>query len=213
MLNTLLMSFGAMGFMAIVWALFGYSIAFGHGSSGDDANPFWGGTQFFFMNDVNATNAHSLAATIPHQLFMVFQMMFFIITPALISGALVERMKFSTYIAFICLWGLLVYAPVAHWVWGRRLHRRGYRRSRLCWRRGCPCQRGLRGSGLALWRWAHARDTTSSSGARTTCPSACWAWACCGSDGTDLTLARLWALALWRRWPLLTPRSKPPPRW
>ena len=118
MLNTLLMSFGAMGFMAIVWALFGYSIAFGHGADGDTANPLWGGTQFFFLNDVNADNAHSLAATIPHQVFMIFQMMFFIITPALISGSIVERMKFSTYIAFICIWGLLVYAPVAHWVWG-----------------------------------------------------------------------------------------------
>jgi Amt family ammonium transporter len=118
MLNTLLMSIASMGFMAILWACFGYSIAFGHGSSGDAANPFWGGTQFFFLNDVNADNAHSLAATIPHQLFMVFQMMFFLITPALISGSLVERMKFTTYIAFICIWGLLVYAPVAHWVWG-----------------------------------------------------------------------------------------------
>jgi Amt family ammonium transporter len=70
------------------------------------------------LNGVDTTTAHSLASTIPHQAFMVFQMMFFIITPALISGSLVERMKFSTYMVFIAAWGLLVYAPVCHWVWG-----------------------------------------------------------------------------------------------
>ena len=81
-------------------------------------NNYWGGFQFSFLNGVGTDNAHSLAKTIPHQAFMVFQMMFFIITPALISGSLVERLKFSTYMVFICLWGLLIYAPVAHWVWG-----------------------------------------------------------------------------------------------
>ena len=111
-LNTLLMSFGAMAVLPIVWMIAGYSIAFG---AGDD---YWGGTQFMFLNGVDTTTAHSLAATIPHQAFMVFQMMFFIITPALISGSLVERMKFSSFLIFITLWGLLVYAPVAHWVWG-----------------------------------------------------------------------------------------------
>ena len=115
MLNTILMSFGAMAFMPIMWMLVCYSIAFGDGGS---ANDYWGGLRFMGLNDVGVTSAHSLAATVPHQLFMVFQMMFFIITPALISGSLVERMKFSGYLVFICLWGLLVYAPVAHWVWG-----------------------------------------------------------------------------------------------
>ena len=115
MLNTLLMSYGAMAVMALVWAFFAYSIAFGDGGA---LNNYFGGFQFAFLNGVGTDNAHSLAPTIPHQAFMVFQMMFFIITPALISGSLVERLKFSTYIVFICLWGLLIYAPVAHWVWG-----------------------------------------------------------------------------------------------
>jgi Amt family ammonium transporter len=115
MLNTLLMSFGAMAIMPIIWMLAAYSIAFGDGGA---ANAYWGGLQFAGLNDVNTTTAHSLASTIPHQAFMIFQMMFFIITPALISGALVERMKFSTYMVFIAAWGLLVYAPVCHWVWG-----------------------------------------------------------------------------------------------
>jgi Amt family ammonium transporter len=115
MLNTLLMSFGAMAVLAIVWMLAGYSIAFGDGGG---LNNLWGGLQFLGLNGVDTTTAHSLAATIPHQAFMIFQMMFFIITPALISGSLVERMKFTTFLVFITLWGLLVYAPVAHWVWG-----------------------------------------------------------------------------------------------
>ena len=115
MLNTLMMSFGAMAVMAMVWFVAAYSIAFGNSG---DANDYWGGLQFLFLNGVDVTNAHSLAATIPHQAFMIFQMMFFIITPALISGSLVERMKFGPYLVFIALWGLLVYAPVAHWVWG-----------------------------------------------------------------------------------------------
>ena len=115
MLNTLLMSFGSMAMMAMIWVFAGYSIAFGNGG---DANAYWGGLQFAGLKGVDSTTAHSLAATIPHQTFMVFQMMFFIITPALISGSLVERMKFSSYLVFIALWGLLVYCPVAHWVWG-----------------------------------------------------------------------------------------------
>jgi Amt family ammonium transporter len=115
MLNTLLMSLGAMALMPILWAVVGYSIAFGNSG---DTNAWWGGLQFLGLNGVDTVSAHNLASTIPHQAFMVFQCMFFIITPALISGSLVERMKFSSYLVFIALWGLLVYCPVAHWVWG-----------------------------------------------------------------------------------------------
>ncbi|HEX8834986.1 MAG TPA: ammonia channel protein, partial [Abditibacteriaceae bacterium] len=115
MLNTLLMSYGSMALMAIIWVVAGYSIAFGNGG---DANAYWGGLQFAGLSGVDSTTAHSLGTSIPHQTFMIFQMMFFIITPALISGSLVERLKFSSYLVFIGLWGLLVYCPVAHWVWG-----------------------------------------------------------------------------------------------
>lgn len=114
MLNTLLMSFGAMAVLAVLWAIIGYSVAFGNNGSA-----FWGGLDFIGLHNVEATSAYpnTLAPTIPHLAFMVFQMMFFIITPALISGSLVERMKFSTFLVYIALWGLLVYCPVAHWVW------------------------------------------------------------------------------------------------
>lgn len=106
-LNTLMMSFSALGFVGLAWAFFGYSIAFGHSSH------WCGGSEYFFLRGVGL-DAHG---TIPHVLFFAYQGTFAIITAALISGAIVERMKFGSYIAFITLWSLIVYAPVAHWVW------------------------------------------------------------------------------------------------
>ena len=107
-LNTLMMSFSALGFVGLAWALFGYSLAFGVGNS-------WiGGTQHFFLRGVGL----GAQGTIPHVLFFAYQGTFAIITAALISGAIVERMRFGPYIIFITLWSLLVYAPVAKWVWG-----------------------------------------------------------------------------------------------
>jgi Amt family ammonium transporter len=107
-LNTMMMSFAALGVVGIVWALFAYSLAFGEGNAliGGWGNALLGGV---------GTEARG---TIPHVLFMAFQGTFAIITAALISGAVVERMRFGPYLAFIALWTLLVYAPVAHWVWG-----------------------------------------------------------------------------------------------
>ncbi len=115
-LNTIMMSFGAMAVLGIAWAVIGYSLAFGGGSDG--IHNYIGGLDFAFFNNVGLSDASSLAPTIPHQLYAIFQGMFFIITPALISGSLVERMKFSTFMLYMLLWGLLVYCPVAHWVWG-----------------------------------------------------------------------------------------------
>src|SRR5437588_6557364 len=107
-LNTLMMSFSALGFVGLAWAFFGYSIAFGHSST------WCGGGEFFFLRGVGL----GAQGTIPHLLFFAYQGTFAIITAALISGAIVERMRFGPYIAFITLWSLLVYAPIAHWVWG-----------------------------------------------------------------------------------------------
>ncbi len=107
-LNTLMMSFVALGFVGVAWAFFGYSIAFGH------ASQWYGGSEFFFLRGVGL----EAQGTIPHVLFFAYQGTFAIITAALISGAIVERMKFGAYVAFITLWSLLVYAPLAHWVWG-----------------------------------------------------------------------------------------------
>ena len=107
-LNTMMMSFVALGVVGVTWALLGYSLAFSEG------NPIIGST----VNALLAGVGTEAKGTIPHVLFMAFQGTFAIITAALISGAVVERMKFGPYLVFIALWTLLVYAPVAHWVWG-----------------------------------------------------------------------------------------------
>lgn len=107
-LNTMMMSFVALGPVAVLWALLGYSLAFAPG------NAAIGSLNFAGLRGVGM----EAQGAIPHLLFMAFQGTFAIITPALISGAVVERMRFNAYIAFISIWVLLVYAPVAHWVWG-----------------------------------------------------------------------------------------------
>jgi Amt family ammonium transporter len=107
-LNTLMMSVAALGFVGVSWALVGYSLAFAAGS------PVIGDLRFLGLQGVTL----DAQGTIPHLLFMAYQGTFAIITAALISGAIVERMRFGPYLAFLTLWGLLIYAPVAHWVWG-----------------------------------------------------------------------------------------------
>jgi len=107
-LNTMMMSFIALGFAGVAWALLGYSLAFAPGTA------LVGGLGYGLLKGVTLDPQ----GTIPHVLFMAFQGTFAVITAALISGAIVERMRFGAYLAFITLWVLTVYAPVAHWVWG-----------------------------------------------------------------------------------------------
>ena len=107
-LNTMMMSFVALGFVGVFWALVGYTLAFSTGGA------FVGDLSKLFLRNVGL----EAQGTIPHVLFMAYQGTFAIITAALISGAIVERMRFSIYVLFITLWSLLVYSPVAHWVWG-----------------------------------------------------------------------------------------------
>ena len=109
---TIMHSFMTVGIVSVVWVLWGYSLAFG-----PDLGGFIGNLTWFGLNNVSATEAGPYSATVPHQAYMIFQAMFAIITPALITGAFAERMKFSTFVIFIVLWVTLVYAPVAHWVW------------------------------------------------------------------------------------------------
>jgi Amt family ammonium transporter len=112
-LNTMMMSFISLGFVGVAWALIGYSLAFAPG------NNWIGGTAAFFLHGVGVDlPAGFSTALIPHALFMCFQGTFCIITAALISGAIVERMRFSAYVLFITLWSMVVYGPIAHWVWG-----------------------------------------------------------------------------------------------
>lgn len=111
-LATIMQSFICLGLISVVWVFFGYSLAFG-----PDVGGFIGNLDFAFLKGVGL-GPGPYADTIPDLLFVAFQMMFAIITPALITGAFAERMKFSAYILFAVLWSVLVYMPVCHWVWG-----------------------------------------------------------------------------------------------
>ncbi len=112
-LATMMQSFAMKALVTVLWAIIGYSLCFGSGNS------FIGGVEHAFLHGVGAAPDADYAATIPQQTFMIYQLMFAIITPALICGAFAERMKFSAMLLFMTLWSLLVYAPMAHMVWGK----------------------------------------------------------------------------------------------
>ena len=112
-LGTIMQSFILIGVISIEWMLVGYSFAFG-----PDLGGLIGDHSWFGLNGVGTLPFKGYAATVPHQAFMIYQMMFAVITPALISGAFAERFKFSAYLVFTLLWALFVYNPVAHWMWG-----------------------------------------------------------------------------------------------
>ena len=112
-LGTMMHSFVMMGLITVIWALVGYSLVFAEG------NPFIGGLKYLFLNGVGKEPNGDYAGTIPQQTFMIYQLMFAVITPALISGAYAERIKFSAMALFTTLWVLVVYFPMAHMVWGK----------------------------------------------------------------------------------------------
>jgi len=112
-LAMLMQNFILVALVSVMWVMFGYSMAFGPDKWGIIGNLDWA-----FLNKVGLLPNTDYAGTIPHQLFMMFQLMFAIITPALITGAFADRMKFSSFLVFSVLWAVLVYNPVCHWVWG-----------------------------------------------------------------------------------------------
>lgn len=112
-LGSMMHSFVMMGLVTVIWALVGYTLVFSEG------NPFIGGLKYLFLNGVGKEPNADYAGTIPQQTFMVYQLMFAVITPALISGAYAERIKFSAMLLFTTLWTLIVYFPMAHMVWGK----------------------------------------------------------------------------------------------
>jgi len=112
-LSTIMMSFMSLGVIGILWALYGYSLAFG-----TDWHGIIGGLNYIGLRNVGQDPSPIYATTVPHLSFMIFQMMFAVITVALITGAVVERIKFGSILVFSILWFTLVYCPVAHWVWG-----------------------------------------------------------------------------------------------
>jgi ammonium transporter, Amt family len=112
-LSTMMHSFALMAVVTVVWALYGYSFAFAEGT------PFIGDLRYLFLNSVGSAPNADYGATIPHETYMIYQLMFAIITPALISGAFAERIKFSAMLVFTVLWSTIVYFPMAHMVWGK----------------------------------------------------------------------------------------------
>ena len=112
-LSTMMHSFVLMAVVTVLWAIYGYSLAFAEG------NPFFGDLRYLFLNGVGAAPNADYGPTVPHQTYMIYQLMFAIITPALISGAYAERIKFSAMLLFTVLWSTVVYFPMAHMVWGK----------------------------------------------------------------------------------------------
>lgn len=112
-LGTIMQSFVIIGLVTVIWVLWGYSLAFG-----PDLGGVVGSLAWFGLKGVGLSPNPDYAGTIPHVAFMVFQAMFAVITPALITGAFAERIKFSTFLVFVLLWSTFVYSPLAHWVWG-----------------------------------------------------------------------------------------------
>ncbi len=112
-LGTVMQSFIALGVISIQWVLYGYSLAFG-----PDIGHIIGSLRWIGLSGVGLDPYPDYSATVPHQAYMIFQMMFAVITPALITGAIAERFKFKTYLVFLIVWATLVYDPLAHWVWG-----------------------------------------------------------------------------------------------
>src|SRR5438132_1765118 len=112
-LGTIMQSFIILCLISVQWVLWGYSLAFG-----PDKGHIIGGLEWVGLNNVGFTPNADYAPTIPHQAFMLFQMMFAVITPALISGAFAERQRFNAFVLFSLLWATFVYDPIAHWVWG-----------------------------------------------------------------------------------------------
>ena len=112
-LGTIMQSFMIIALITVQWVLFGYSLAFG-----PDVGGLIGDLSWFGLNGVGLTPNPDYAGTVPHQAFMIYQGMFAVITPALLMGAIAERMKFKTFFVFTLLWATLVYDPIAHWVWG-----------------------------------------------------------------------------------------------
>jgi Amt family ammonium transporter len=113
--HTMILSIVCMALVGVIWALVSYSLSFAPGPGA--LNPFVGGLAFVGLRGVGGEVAKDLAPTIPHAAFMLFQAMFAVITPALISGAIVERVRIKAYVLFTAIWAIVVYAPVAHWVW------------------------------------------------------------------------------------------------
>ena len=203
-LNTMMMSFASLGVTALVWVLAGYSLAFAPASEG--MQPWLGGLGHLFFQGVNL----EANGSIPHLLFAAYQGAFAIITAALISGAVVERIRFGPYLAFIAGWVLLVYGPVCHWVWGGGwLGEMGA----LDFAGGTVVHvTAGTAAVVAAWQVGPRSDYGRQAIIPHNVPFVSWAPDCSGSAGSASMAAALWRPTVRRLWPSSTPCWLQPPR-
>jgi Amt family ammonium transporter len=181
-LSTLNLSFIMMALISIQWLLYGYSLSFG-----SDAGGLIGGLDFLGFNGVGAEPS-GYASTVPHMAFAAFQMMFAIITPALITGAFVERVRFKTFLIFGLLWATLIYDPVCHWVWGS---------GGILGADGVGALDFAGGTVVHITASGRARDSARRRSNRPTSPTACWGPGYCGWDGSVSTAGAHWRPKGW----------------
>jgi len=213
-LNTMMMSFVCIGLVTIQWVLVGYTFAFGEGNS------IFGDFSFGGLHNVGTDPYAPYSATIPHVLYCIYQLMFAIITAAIVSGGVAERMKFRTFMIFILVWTTIVYDPVAHWVWSAYnvSYPDGSVTTELGWVRQLGAIDFAGGTVVHITSGVSALVASIMVGPRIE------QWAkksnllifhsCyseegyCGSVGLVLTVDRLWRLTDWRRSLLRTHRSQ-----
>ncbi len=207
-LGMLMQNFATIAIVSVVWVLVSFSIAFGHG------NGLFGGLHFAGlqnMTEVVPGYTGAAAQVIPPMVFVVFQLMFAVITPALITGSTADRWKFGAFVAFVAIWSILVYAPVAHWVFSPEgwLFKRGA----LDFAGGTVVHINAGAAGLAMALVLGKRRGWPQAGTcgRTTCRSSCSVPACCGSAGSASTPAPRSAPTTWPATPSSTP-TRPPRR-
>jgi Amt family ammonium transporter len=187
-LGTMMHSVAAIAIVSVVWLMIGYSLAFG-----PDVGGVIGGLAHLGLGGVSGAPS-VLAPTVPHTAFVAFQLMFAVITPALIAGAFAERVRFGGYVAFIALWSLLVYSPIAHWVWG----------GGFLGADGIGALDFAGGTVVHISAGAAARIHAGTS-RRTTCRWSSSAPGSSGSDGSASMPVARWPRTVWRR-----PRSSRP---
>ena len=206
-LGTIMQSLVILCLVSLIWILVGYSLAFG-----PDKGGFIGGLEWAGLSGVGSEPHPVYGPTIPHQVFMLFQLMFAAITPALITGAFAERMKFSALLLFAALWSLLIYSPVAHWIWGGGwLGKMGA----LDFAGGAVVHIS---SGVSALVCAIVMGKRKGHGADymllITCPLRCWEPASSGSVGSGSTRAALWGRMGWPGAPFWRPmRQRSPAPW
>jgi Amt family ammonium transporter len=199
-LSTLNLSFIVMGLISVQWLLWGYTVSFGSSLGG-----VIGGLNYAGFMGVGEAPNPTYAATIPHLAFAAYQMMFAVITPALITGAFVERVRFKTFLVFTLLWATLVYNPVAHWVWaatdlgnGEMVFGwlRGLGALDFAGERWCISPPDFR-PWLLRWSSESGAGLAPAPSSRTTSPLLCWGRACCGWVGLASTAAAPWRPMVW----------------